>query len=711
MSSSSFNPTPFSSSAASTQQRNIWLLAYGADGPSLSPSSFAEYTGSGRGSKQHELAVDECHTVVLGPVQYTLIHTVNRKRAAAVDRFMEHYCAKTPGGVGSVQKSLCFSGIHGSSGLVEHPAFRAMVEHHLSRPLPRGGEAASAAADGEDAAPSPAAGGFSTWIERPDLRGGGMLATFCRERVKKDEEEARRNRAKEEREGVQPPRGDADGKRRAKKRNGDGGGRAEGEGVGGDGPAAGGGAVQSAMAVPAVGASSSSSAPAAAAATAGRPDSSDERRLGPDRVRGAPDDGGAAAGGADAAARPSRSGGEEEAMIIMAGHEEEGAQEAAVPQARPRDADDDGASSPREGAREERSEEEEQDLRAVVDHLRSDNAHLQLTVSVLLNRLANLTGSDVVPLGTNETLPFDDDEENRRRMRQDRRPAAYWKDMAYKNAMDWRERTTRVRELERVVEELTQAMIMGNAASGGGGIDLSAALREVQERERALQYKVAALDSCNRRLVREGVARVSSLRAQVEGLREALAQAKGEARDLREALRRAKGEARDLWARVAGHQAEEEEEGEEGASGNHHRVRRAEEGGGARGNAHDDDDEGCAEGTDPLGDGRDDDEEDGRLREALRERDALAASLSAVENDMENVMRAKDGMITRLRERLREEIGCLEEERLVQEVQEQLASLSTGDPEEQEEDEDEAAGEEGGAGANDGLARRVVGIV
>jgi hypothetical protein len=135
------------------------LISYAADGPSLSADSIVrQYSQGWTGLHQQDFSVDECHTVEISPLKYTLVYMKDRKTATAMNRLMANYAAVHKV---AVQESIGFSNKVKRSGLAEHQAFIAMAAMHQGE------------AEGEGRTP------FSSWIERPDLRGGGMIASYC----------------------------------------------------------------------------------------------------------------------------------------------------------------------------------------------------------------------------------------------------------------------------------------------------------------------------------------------------------------------------------------------------------------------------------------------------------------------------------------------------------------------------------------------------
>jgi hypothetical protein len=135
-------------SSEQSAQRYIWLITYGAGGPNIDANTFAGY---GR------LAVDESYTTIDRALKYTLIHLKFKNRDTALRKFLTYCFQKYAIVEQEIFGYASISGNSTSSELFEHPAFRVLVQHK------------------EELRPC-----FSSWIETPGIRGGGILASYLR---------------------------------------------------------------------------------------------------------------------------------------------------------------------------------------------------------------------------------------------------------------------------------------------------------------------------------------------------------------------------------------------------------------------------------------------------------------------------------------------------------------------------------------------------
>ena len=132
----------------------------------IEASTFAEYG---------LLPIDECYSVAITTASettmHTLIHLKKRSRDTAVRKFITYHHEKNVEGVEDDRHhrynftTSSFSTSDDKSKLNEHPSFAILVEHFQM------GTSSSSS--------------FYSWVETAGLRGGGMLATFCKKNSKK----------------------------------------------------------------------------------------------------------------------------------------------------------------------------------------------------------------------------------------------------------------------------------------------------------------------------------------------------------------------------------------------------------------------------------------------------------------------------------------------------------------------------------------------
>lgn len=106
------------------------------------------------------LEVDECYTTTDHALKYTLVHLLRRNRKSALKGFMDFVSIK----YGIISNEIFgYSAIDGnntSNELYEFPGFRILHQHMMDQhPL------------------------FKFWIQRPDLRRGGILKRYSSERA------------------------------------------------------------------------------------------------------------------------------------------------------------------------------------------------------------------------------------------------------------------------------------------------------------------------------------------------------------------------------------------------------------------------------------------------------------------------------------------------------------------------------------------------
>ena len=141
-----------------SHQKKNWLVTYGASGPMLDAKTFKEY-------RETDLTIDECYSTVDRVVKYTLVHFVKKVRRSTMEKFMSH-AASTYGIIPT--EIFGYAGIisanntnnknnNSSNELFMHVGFRMLFKHR------------------NENNPS-----FVSWIEKPDLRGGGILETYAK---------------------------------------------------------------------------------------------------------------------------------------------------------------------------------------------------------------------------------------------------------------------------------------------------------------------------------------------------------------------------------------------------------------------------------------------------------------------------------------------------------------------------------------------------
>jgi predicted nucleic acid-binding Zn-ribbon protein len=122
----------------------------GASGPILDAEKFNEY-------QEGNMTVDECHTTFDRAIKFTLVHFKRKIRQPTMEKFMV-YAANKYGiistavfGYASISANNSFNELYNQIG------FQMLMQHKISM--------------------NPS---FYSWIESPDLRGGGILETYQR---------------------------------------------------------------------------------------------------------------------------------------------------------------------------------------------------------------------------------------------------------------------------------------------------------------------------------------------------------------------------------------------------------------------------------------------------------------------------------------------------------------------------------------------------
>ena len=131
-------------------QKQYFLITYGASGPVLDVVKFNEYPDA-------KLAVDEWYTVKERVNKYTLVRLVIRARKTTVEKFMSY---------ASIKYGIVFQGVFGytkiatnnaSNDLYSHVGFKMMIDYKIS--------------GNSD---------FDSWILNPSRHRGGIVEDFMR---------------------------------------------------------------------------------------------------------------------------------------------------------------------------------------------------------------------------------------------------------------------------------------------------------------------------------------------------------------------------------------------------------------------------------------------------------------------------------------------------------------------------------------------------
>ena len=136
----------------------MWMFVYdGSNGKRIEHGTFVNYP---------KIEIDECYTIATAPVNaaqnantYTLVHLVDRRRGTAISKLTQ-FCSNVLG-INEGKQWAAHGFSQYSSDLFQHPGFIAMVQQYQS--------------GGWSQTPS-----FYSWISDPRLRGGGIVANFCK---------------------------------------------------------------------------------------------------------------------------------------------------------------------------------------------------------------------------------------------------------------------------------------------------------------------------------------------------------------------------------------------------------------------------------------------------------------------------------------------------------------------------------------------------